>query len=321
MPVNLSLVVSPNRFDVQDVAEIAKRVAAAEKSILINMVGPRDTADRVDTSRWKYPSVTVAIGGSAGRFTPVRGPIFDGRPTPKLEQFARFVAGGIATPRTEKFEFGKAYPEEIWSEFVILKPLPLTMTSKSGLSRLYRSRRLQELSLATLPADHFLRSGPALVQEFVDTGLYPFKWRVLSFLGAPLYSSTTRSAAPRVELNASDEDIEASIVDAKNPLSKQFDPEGKRNRLVTDEAVLDFARRVHELFPRRSLLGIDILQREGDGKLFALEINAGGNVWHFSSPREGHRNRLGGKEAMISQYGAWDVAARALVNLALTHAT
>ncbi|MEP7172692.1 MAG: hypothetical protein ABI705_04290 [Aestuariivirga sp.] len=290
-----------------------------DPSILITILTPGDKAANVKTERWNYRSVTIAIGPS-GRFTPQRGPILQNAPVPKLEQYNRFRAGGVATPRTARFEFGKRYLPEEWSEFVVLKPLPLTLTSKAGQSRLCRTRRLEQLSPRTLPEDHFLRNGPGLVQELIDTGPYPSKFRVLSLFGDPLYCSITRSMVPRVPLDASDEEIEASIIDAKNPLSKAADKDEKRTQLAADSAVLAFAREVHGAFPRKPVLGIDILKRESDGKLFALEVNAGGNVWHLSSSKEKHRKRLGGKEAMVAQFDAWNVAAQALIRMAREHA-
>jgi hypothetical protein len=240
---------------------------------------------------------------------------------PKIEQYNRFLAGDIATPRTERFVPGKAYDPGVWSSHVIMKPLPLALTSRPGTTRLHRTSRLAEATPANLSADHPLRYGPALIQEFIDTGLYPYKWRVLSFLGEPLYCSITRSAVPRAPLDADDETLEASIVDAKSEASRAADIGGKRNELVRDDEVLAFARAVHELFPRRTLLGIDILKRESDGKLFVIEVNAGGNVWHFSSSKKGHRQRLGGKSAMIAQLDAWNVAAKRLISVARSQAT
>jgi hypothetical protein len=317
--INLCLVIQPTRLDPDDFGAIAKIMQTLDPKILITILTPGDKAANVKPERWKYKSVTIAIGPS-GRFTPQRGPILQNAPVPKLEQYSRFLAAGVATPRTARFEFGKSYPAEEWSEFAILKPLPLTMTSKAGRSRMYRTRRLEHLSPHTLPEDHFLREGPGLVQELIDTGLYPSKFRVLSLFGDPLYSSITRSMAPRASLDASDEEIEASIIDAKNPLSKAADKDEKRTILAADSEVLAFAREVHGAFPRKPALGIDIHKSDSDGKLFALEINAGGNVWHLSSPKEKHRIRLGGKEAMVAQLDAWNVAARALIRMAKQHA-
>jgi hypothetical protein len=171
-----------------------------------------------------------------------------------------------------------------------------------------------------LPHDHFLRKGPGLVQTLIDTGAHPAKYRVLSLFGEALYSSMTKSAVPRVSLDATDEEIEASLIDAKNPKSTIADTTGERNRLVVDEEVLALAKRVHAVFPRMPYLGIDILRRESDGCLFVLEVNAGGNTWHFSSRKDKHRGRLGGRQAMVDQFGAWTVAAKVLIQIAHTHA-
>lgn len=317
--INLCLVIPPTRLDPNDFGAIAKIVQTLDPGILITILTPGDNAAAVKAERWKYKSVTIAIGPS-GRFTPQRGPILQNGAVSKLEQYSRFIEAGVATPRTERFQFSKRYLPEVWSEFVILKPLPLTMTSKAGQSRMYRTHRLEHLSPQSLPANHFLREGPGLVQELIDTGPYPSKFRVLSLFGDPLYSSLTRSMVPRVSLDASDEDIEASIIDAKNPQSKAADKDEKRTVLAADPDVLAFARTVHGAFPRKPILGLDILKRESDGKLFALEVNAGGNVWHLSSSKEKHRARLGGKEAMLAQHDAWNVSARALIRIAREHA-
>ena len=143
--------------------------------------------------------------------------------------------------------------------------------------------------------------------------MYPSKWRVLSLLGEPLYSAYSVSALPRTDLGADDATIADSLVEPRTPENKEADAHGLRDRLVSDEEVLAFARRIHAAFPSIPLLGIDVLRREQDGALFALEVNAGGNVWHFSSYAKQHRARLGGRQTMVDQFGAWAAAARTLV--------
>lgn len=66
--------------------------------------------------------------------------------------------------------------------------------------------------------------------------------------------------------------------------------------------------------PGIPLQGLDIMRDVRDGQLYALESNAGGNTWAFSSKLgENTRRVLGGAAAMIDQFGAWDVAADALI--------
>ena len=139
--------------------------------------------------------------------------------------------------------------------------------------------------------DEDFKKGPGLIQTFINTGRNLWKWRVLSYFGEPLYSSITRSAVERASLDASDEEIEISIIDAKNSKSSAADTDGTRDRLAIDEGVV------------------------------VIEVNAGGNIWHFSSSREGHRERLGGRQVMINQFGAWTAATKALVRLTYANAT
>ena len=77
--------------------------------------------------------------------------------------------------------------------------------------------------------------------------------------------------------------------------------------------ILDFARRVAGCFPRIPLLGVDILQHHETGELFGLEINAGGNTWHFSSKGATSGRVAVGREARMEQFGAWEIAVRALI--------
>jgi hypothetical protein len=97
--------------------------------------------------------------------------------------------------------------------------------------------------------------------------------------------------------------------------------------LKHEDDTLELARRVHDAFPTIPLLGIDIIREEKTGKLFVIECNAGGNVWHFSSKTNvplrrilGGASLVGAKKAEevarqmhIDQFGAFDRAAEVLV--------
>ena len=185
----LIIIMNPGTTEFDDFHEIAKEVTRQAPEIAVYIATPFDNVATVPPHRWKLPVLTVAIGTELGKFVPVRGRSLENRKYKKLEQFSRFVASGIRTPLTERFTFGKVYDEEKWGELVILKPLSLTLTSKGGSVRLFRTRSLHHLKTSDLPEGHALKKAPALVQQFVDTGIYPSKWRVLSLLGEPLYSA------------------------------------------------------------------------------------------------------------------------------------
>jgi hypothetical protein len=316
---NLIIITGRKTEDWRDFASIAQEVVKIAPDIAVHLVSPKDTASVIDDQKWLRPGITVCIG-HPGKFEPRRGPLFHSWPLKKLEQYSRLKTAGIPTPHTERFEFGRDYSEADFGEFVILKPLPLQLTSQGKSAFLFRTRRLPELKPSDFPKPHFIHEAPALVQAFIDTGTHVSKWRVLTMFGEPLYSSTSVSLVPRADLTAADEEIESSVIEPRNALNYEVDTEGIRDRLAKDDEILAFARRVHSVFPTLPILGCDVLRRPSDGQLFALEINGGGNCWHFSSYAEKHRNRLGGRDAMIAQFGAWKVAANSLIRMARQYA-
>lgn len=320
MKKQLLLFIRSNGVILQDINSIAVEIKRVSPAIEITLATEGDTVETITANNWRFPTVTVALGTRLVGLVPPRGAIFENRELSKLDQFNRFTSAGIKTPLTAVFRTRDSYAEANWGEFIILKPLPLRLTGKGGSARLLRTRTLAEIAPSRLPEDHILRKSPVLVQQFIDTGRFPSKWRVLSLFGEPLYSSFSQSMVPRTDLDADDAAIAASVIEPRTPENKEADLEGLRDKLAIDKEVLAFARLIHGAFARIPLMGIDILREETSGNLYALEVNAGGNVWHFSSYAELHRERLGGKQRMIDQFGAWSAAARALIHIVNEHA-
>ena len=213
---NLIIVTGRGLEDWRDFEQIAREVVRIAPDIAVHLVSPHDTASVLDQRKWQRPSMSVCLG-PPGKFLPSRGPLFHSAPIKKLDQYSRLKSAGITTPHTERFELGRDYSEERFGEFVILKPLPLDLTSKGSSVSLCRTRRLRELTLASLPKTHFLHEAPGLVQAFIDTGEYVSKWRVLTMFGEPLYSSTSLSVVPRADLRASDAEIEDLVSSRERP--------------------------------------------------------------------------------------------------------
>ena len=308
----LVLVITPGRQDFEDFHEIAKVIAKQASDILIHIVTPLDTCDVVPAYKWRLPTITVSLS-QLGKFFPPRGRILENRQVKKLDQYARFKACGIDTPYTDRFEFGQHYDEKTYGEFCVLKPLKLDQTSL-GQAQLYRTARLAGLKENQFASGHFMKSGSVLVQQFIDTGKNPSYYRVLSLFEAPLYWARVFFPDERPDLSADDSIIEATIINPndlsvwdKFAMSEMWEAQ-------VDPSVVDFSSRIHAAFPNIPILGCDILKEEKTGRLYAIEINAGGNVWHFSSKiGRKWRDELGGRKAMIASYDPWLRAADALI--------
>jgi hypothetical protein len=193
----------------------------------------------------------------------------------------------------------------IWGNFVVLNPMHINSHGEG--IHLVRTAGVSALTLETFPQDHPIRKDEYIVQQFIDTGDFPSHYRVLSFLGEALSFRRNFMTIKRPPLDASDEDL------MRGSIVSNFDAEGGGTELVADPDVLDFARRMHAAMPGIPLQGLDILRNVEDGKLYALESNCGGNTWVFSSEAGEKARRFLGNGPMIKQFGAWDIAADALI--------
>jgi hypothetical protein len=171
------------------------------------------------------------------------------------------------------------------------------------------------------PADHLIHKAQEgyLVQKFIDTGPYPTYQRIQTFFGKVMYSWRTTLKSSRSALDAPDSEVERTVIDIKG---------GDREwQLVKESDVQHLAEKVHAQFPDIPILGCDVIRDAATRILHVLECNPGGNTWHISSrDAEYIRQGLGnakangleranqlGRRRIIQQYGAFDVAAKILV--------
>lgn len=310
----LVLVMNPALAGFDDFLEISREIQSLEPTIAIHILTPRDKPGAVPAHKWKWPALTIGIGTRLGDFIPARGGIMQARTVKKIDQFARFKSLGIATPMTARLDEKQDYPEETWGEFVVLKTLPLTLTSGGEDVRMMRTRRLARLCATGEIWSVLGNRTPRLVQAFVDTGKTPTSWRILTLLGRPLHCVKNMCPVLRPELDADDREIESSIVATNHHRLPQPHAGSEMRSQESEPEILEFAQRVSKAYPRIPLQGIDAVRDINTGKLYALEINGGGNTWHFSSPRAAKSRREGLTRAIrISQFNAWKVAAEALI--------
>ncbi len=310
----LVLVMNPDLAGFDDFLEIAREIQRLDPTIAIHILTPRDKPEAVPFHKWQWPSLTIGIGTGLGEFIPARGGVMQAQFVKKFDQFERFKALGIATPLTAKLDEKQSYTEEKWGEFVVLKTLPFTLISGGEDIRMMRTRRLERLCRAGEIWSVLGNRTPRLVQTFIDTGKIPTSWRILTLLGRPLHCVKNMCPILRPDLEADDLAIESSIVATNHSkLPPIYSGNDKRSQEFEPE-VLEFAQRVSQAYPRIPLQGIDAIRDINTGKLYALEINGGGNTWHFSSPRAA-KSRAEGltRELRISQFNAWKVAAEALI--------
>jgi len=236
-----------------------------------------------------------------------RGRVFANRPIPKLEQQENFRRNGIPTPPAMSFRFGMKLDPILFGEHVILKPSDLGLTSRADGIHVLRRKHVEGLGPGDFPKDHPIRvsRNGYIVQKFVPTGTFSTTYRVSTFLGAVIDAAMHQST------------IESPALDAPDAALLAGNFTHKAGRKVVFEApddVIELAIKVAKIFGTLPLLGIDVIRDVHTGRLFVLEINAGGNTWHYSSPmaaewRKKHPELL---RAMKEQFSAFDTVAAVL---------
>jgi hypothetical protein len=235
------------------------------------------------------------------RFPP--GKVYTGRIISKIEQMRVLKQYGLSVPRWTLIEPGMHYSSTEWGRVVIVKPSGISGTYSRGISACTPEKVAYQRPW-DYPEGHPGRDGPMFIQRFINTGLHPSQIRVLTLFGEPLYAEEIRAEEPQPmpEL-LTPESLAAWVV---TPVRV------KRSRsFVQDENVLRFARRIYGAFPDIPLQACDIIREAETGRLYVLEINPGGNTWHFSSHFGQHQLIEGRRRE--EQFDAFKLAARVLV--------
>jgi hypothetical protein len=300
-----SLILNTYRTYWDDFKVIASHIQRIAPEIMILLTDPK--VGTVPYAIWLQPTLIVSFNARVN-FSPKRGKIYGCCRIEKHIQASMFEKAGIPTPRTALFTLGQQLREDEWGEFVILKPLRINSHGEG--IHLVRTARVHQLGKETFASDHPIHHGPYVVQSFIDTGSYPCHYRVLTLMGEALYCRRNSKLQPRPELSADDE----TLFKTEIATNAGAGPDATTTELVYKPEIIDFAKRMHAAAPDIALMGCDVLRDYSTGRLYALEMNAGGNTWAFSS-RLGEKARaILGKENMINQFGAWQIAARMLAN-------
>jgi len=295
-----------------DFDAISQKVFALDDDITIYSV-PAKLEAQLPPEVWRHPTLTVALTTDY-RLKIARGPILANRAIDKITQAKRMQEAGIAVPPTLPFQFGMKLDPIMFGSHVLIKPRDLAFTTKGDGIDVFRRERLQELRPGDFPADHLIHQARHgyLVQRFIDTGRHAASIRVAVFLGKIIYSLT---------YIADDETPPPASCDDAMLAAHSFTQKGKRQMIFREFPVeSEIALKIADVFPDIPLLGIDFVADHTTGKPYCLEVNAGGNSWHFSSKLWAQRRAEIPELAaqMKNQLGAFDIAARALVEK--THA-
>jgi hypothetical protein len=272
---NLVIVNHPGWQARDDWYEIAAYVARIEPSIAVYVVSAASNDEATFKLIAERPTF-VFSAGPQGAFMARRGKVYQGGPIPKFLQLKRLNEAGVRVPRTAGLIPGMTFDPAEWGRFVVVKPTDILTSSHGSGIQLMRTERVKYIAPQDYPEGHPGRRGPMVVQQFIDTGKHISSYRVLTLFGRALYCSHSSADTPRVDLGAPDEVIESSNIAIQTLSAREF-------RFVYEADVMATAAAAYRAIPEAALQGCDIVRQAGTGTLYVLELNPGGNTWHFSS--------------------------------------
>ncbi|HZP19899.1 MAG TPA: hypothetical protein VFB16_06765 [Bauldia sp.] len=312
---HLVLGLRPGWQDPRDYEAIAEHVHELEPSIRVFIVR---TTERNSTTRRMLARLPTFLfsPGRMSAFRLLRGKVYQGWPLEKFEEVRRLKLARVPVPRTAILTPQLRLDPAEWGPFVILKPTDIATSSHGRGINLMRTERVSYRPPGDYPPDHPGRLGPMIVQQYINTGDKLTTYRVLTLFGEPLYARLNIGGPRHFDLNAPDEAIESANVALQAA-------DARESPLIDDPDILALARQAHDALPEIPLKGCDILRDVDTGGLYVIELNSGGNTWHFSSNFGRTLRKVYGPEyelLMRQQFDAMRTAAKVLIRRTLAEA-
>ena len=306
LPIDRSLLLVVRHESIDDFREIARRVRKIDPSIDV-LIFPEDVnPNQIPSHFLKQPLLAIyLVNPPPDDFVPQSAQLAV-KHLNKIEEYEHFLKNDIPCLPIEEFKWGMTLDESKYGEWVVLKPQHLQSTGQD--INMVPTKMISGLKLDDFPENHLIRTDSYYVQKFIKTGEKPTHYRATVFLDTVLYSRLNTHHLEYPELTSNITTLLSRTV-ASN------DHHHREAILTIDDEFNNFALTVTKTFPNQPLFGVDMIRDPITNKIYVLETNMGGNVWHFSSviSREAGFISSDVKKPMVLQYNAWDRAAEVLV--------
>ena len=205
-----------------------------------------------------------------------RGSLFTDSFMTKSEEYLALEREGIPVPRWQLLTEHHSPDLDPLGEYVVVKP---DCGGRGAEVRIRRSSRVRWKPPINERAQAENRFG-LIAQQFVYTGKWPVSYRVTTLFGKVLFAFRIEADRSRRPLPGPDRFAGGN--DGAG-LSICSSGRGCHVEMCHDSEIISFGELAHRAFPKHPLLGIDVVREETTGKLYVIEVNSCGQVWHFSS--------------------------------------
>ncbi len=276
---HLVLVSNPAGNRPEDFMRIAAYIREYDPKVSVTVVTDRARGLASMAARLALPTLAVSFVPLA-RFRPLRGRFLHGKLLSKSQEYELLEGAGFSVPQWQLLEAGETPDLSEYGDYLVTKP---NHGKRGALVKIKKRENVGTPKKRPTPKQHQGRNakevsteGEFLAQKFIYTGEWPVCYRVTSFFGHAVSMFKIEANRERRPI-ASPENIAgvSSIVASSR---------GCCVVLNQDEEIMRYAEAAHSAFPDIPLLGFDMVRELPSGKIYILEANAVGYVWHFSSP-------------------------------------
>lgn len=297
---NLLILHTPLGQELSDWLAVKERIDEKAPDIEVR-IGTNGAPNSV-TRRWQgsrpslvfSPHVLIA-------YRPNGGKVYVGRSFSKLEQIELLSRQGLPVPVTATLTRDLVMDPAQWGRYVIAKPLH--GAKGQGVYLVQTTDLAARYSELTLNDTRTMVIQPYI--EHSENG-YPTEYRVLTLFGRVLYSARNSWAMARPPL----EEVVANPNGVIASNDKRF---GRLRTVWNDPEIIALGEQAASAFPECPVLGVDVVRDTETDKLYVMEVNPTGKVWHFSSPLAMNLFTAEHRADLYAQFGALDRIAELLI--------
>ena len=293
----LAICCRPENYN--DFVAIGKRIIKKALEILVVIVPVNYHPSKLNPTLRNFPLLNIYLVNPPN-VLPARGKTLYVEAIDKFEQYQHFTLANVSVPKTIEYELGQPINKNDWGEHVFIKPRKGSFSENSFLIPTKYILDIKPYFEEVAKKEKFI------LQQFINTGVYATSYRVLNFLGAPLSFVSLTCPKPVYLPNNLDEAFNNSTVQTNLENASAI------RKFENNDEILDFSKKIFNVFNEKPIQGIDIIIEEKTKKLFVLEANLGGNSWGFTKKDWGSYKQLG-RPALLQQFNAFDVAADVLI--------
>ena len=298
---NLILYHVPERQCISDFMTIRNIMVGRAPDIRVHVLS---AASAVPADFWRMAAEKPSLIFSFAPLrlnTSVRGARFTSHSLTKLEEIELVTAAGFTVPETRRITPGIHFDDRTWGPFTVIKP---NRGMKGRGVQLLRTKNVRFFDATKLVKDDPRHGHEFVAQRFIDTGPHVTCHRVMTLLGRPIYAATSIALEQRPALDSDGvEPLDVPI--AANDMVRKI-------TLCQDRDIIETAKSLHAALPHLPVMGVDIIREHGTGRLFVLEFNSHGLVWHLSSKLGFNQQRDNGID-FYGQFNALSTMADALI--------